>query len=405
MKAVNKKIQFIFDMGLNICAVGFPVAMLQLVVYPYISRRIDADSYGLMITMYSVWMVVSNSLGNVLNNIRLLYEKEYEDKHIIGDFNILFRCWAFINLVVILVFTIYYAKRISVMDTVFSVLIASALFLKAYTEVGFRLKLNYKAILMNGLLQGVGFLVGVLAFILTGIWQFIFLFGFSFSALYSVARTKLLQEPFVKTCLYRKVSKASMQYAAATFSNSMMGYADKMVLYPLMGGHVVSVYYTATILGKIISMLTGPITSVVLSYISRWDKKRRDSFSKILLLGIVLAAAGYFITLIISRPVITFLFPQWVKNVMKLLPFTTATIVLQTLNAFLNPFVLKFYDIKWQVVINFASLFVYFSGALVLWYHFGIIGFCIGTIGGQIVKTIIVIALHINRKLSNEELN
>lgn len=403
MKIQNKKIRLVLDMGLNIFAVGFPVAMLQLIVYPFISRKTDTDSYGLMITMYSAWMVLSNSLGNVLNNIRLLHQNEYEEKNITGDFNILLRRWEIINLTVVLILTLYYVQRFNITDIIFSLLIATFVLLKAYLEVGFRIKLNYRSILMNGLLQGAGFLLGTLVFSITGKWQFVFLFGFLFSMTYSAVRTKLLREPCIRTELYGIVSKNTIQYTIATFSNSMMSYADKMVLYPLMGGHAVSVYYTATILGKIVSMLTGPITSVVLSYISKWNQKNRNIFSKVLFSGALLAVLGYFVTLFISRPVIAFLFPQWVQEVMKLLPFTTAAIVIQALNAFLNPFVLKFYDIKWQIVINVSSAGIYFVGALVLWYFYGIIGFCVGTICGQLIKTVIMVALHLANQNSRQK--
>lgn len=403
MKIQNKKIRIFLDMGLNIFAVGFPVAMLQLIVYPYISRKTDTDSYGLMITMYSVWMVISNSFGNVLNNIRLLHQNQYEEQNITGDFNILLRRWGIINLVFVLILTLYYVQQFNITDIIFSLLIATFVLLKAYLEVGFRIKLNYRSILINGLLQGTGFLLGVLAFSKTGKWQFVFLFGFLFSMTYSAVRTKLLSEPYIRTKLYGTISKSTIQYTIATFSSSMMSYADKMVLYPLMGGHAVSVYYTATILGKIVSMLTGPITSVVLSYISKWNQKNRKIFSKVLFSGTLLAVLGYFVTLFISRPVIAFLFPQWVQEVMKLLPFTTAAIVIQALNAFLNPFVLKFYDIKWQIVINVSSVGIYFVGALVLWYFYGIIGFCVGTICGQLIKTVIMVALHLTNQNSRQK--
>ena len=83
---VKKKI--VLDMFLNIIAATVPVAVLQLVVYPVTAKNIGGNEYGLMLTIYSVWIMISNSLGNVLNNIRLLYDKDYKDDK--GDFNILF---------------------------------------------------------------------------------------------------------------------------------------------------------------------------------------------------------------------------------------------------------------------------------------------------------------------------
>lgn len=385
----------IFDMGLNICATGIPIAILQLIIYPYISRNVPADSYGLMITLYSGWMVISNSFGNVINNIRLLYANEYEEKHLTGDFNIILRKWFAVELVIVSFITIYYTDEFSIPALLLSLAISGFVYLKAYIEVGFRISLNYRAIFVNGLLQGCGFLAGAYLFHITGIWQWVFFFGYLVSMLYSVLRTGLLAEPLKKTYMYHTVSKSCVQYMIATFSASLMSYADKMVIYPLMGGHAVSVYYTATILGKIVSMLTGPITSVILSYISKWNKKNRNVFSKVLPVAFCLALLGYFITLFISRPVISILFPQWIKEVMILLPFTTGALVIQTLNAFLNPFILKMYDIKWQTVINLCSLGVYFIAALVLWHFYGIIGFCVGTIAGHLVKTLIMLMVHL----------
>ena len=78
-------------------------------------------------------------------------------------------------------------------------------------------------------------------------------------------KTRLLKEPFVKTGLFSKVNGDVNRLVIATIISNMMNYADKLVLYPIIGGYAVSVYYTATILGKIIGMLTGPINSVILA--------------------------------------------------------------------------------------------------------------------------------------------
>lgn len=390
----KKRWKFILDMGLNIGAVSAPIAILQLIIYPYLAKQLSAEEYGLMITMYSMWIVVSNSLGNVLNNIRLLRSNEYEENSLQGDFPLILYKWWGINVIIILFASIFYLKGFFLVDILLSILIATLILLKSYFEVGFRIKLNYVAILLNGLLQSCGFIIGLFVFRFTGVWQSVFIFGFLFSSCFTILKTDMLKEQPRKTILYDTVNRDVNLYTVATFSNSSMSYADKLVLYPLMGGHVVSIYYTATILGKIVSMVSGPITSVILSYISKWEKGKKNIFSKVLFLGGVLAVVGYFITMLISRPVIQLLFPQWLGEVMVYLPITTVAIVIQTLNSFLNPFVLKFYDIKWQIVINIISVFSYFLGALLLWNFFGMIGFCVGTVIGHATKTIIMILLY-----------
>lgn len=394
MLKIRKQWKFVFDMGLNICAVSAPIAVLQLAVYPYLAKSLDGEIYGLMLTLYSVWMVVSNSLGNVLNNIRLLHASECENRNSAGDFKVVLNCWFWLNAAAVGIITVLYLPEFSPADIILSVLTAGMIMLKAYIEVGFRIELNYRAVLANGLLQSIGFLAGAAVFYITRIWQFVFVFGFLFPLLFTLWKSCITKEPCSKTKQYKKVKRDSDLLAVATFSNSLMSYADKMVLYPLMGGHVVSVYYTATILGKIISMLSGPVSSVILSYISKWDAGRKKIFSKVLAAGGILSIIGYGITMCVSRVVITFLFPQWAEEVMLYLPVTTAAVVIQTFNSFLSPFVLKFYDIKWQIVINTVSLLVYFGGALLLWNMWGMMGFCAGTVIGHLSKTVIMTGLY-----------
>ena len=403
MLKIKKQWKVVFDMGLNICAVSVPIAILQLAVYPFLAQSLDGEIYGLMLTVYSVWMVVSNSLGNVLNNIRLLHTKEYEDGKTAGDFKFILYRWLCLNVVLIGILTLFYLPEFRFLDFLLSILIACMILLKTYAEVGFRINLNYKAVLVNGLFQGIGFLVGAAVFYITQIWQSVFMFGFLLPLLFTLWKSCITKEPCLKTKQYKKIKRDSNLLAVATFSNSLMSYADKMVLYPLMGGHVVSVYYTATILGKIISMLSGPIASVVLSYISKWDEEKKKIFSKVLAAGGIFSLIGYGITIYVSRVVVSIFFPQWAEEVMLYLPVTTVAVVIQTLNSFLSPFILKFYDIKWQIVINIVSLSVYLGGALMLWNLWGMMGFCIGTVIGHLVKTVIMISLYCFDSKKDEE--
>ena len=337
----NKK-KIVVDMCLNIIAVTIPVAVLQLIVYPITAKSIGGDSYGLMITIYSVWIMISNSLGNVLNNIRLLYENAYLKQNIKGDFNILLGRWGLINSIIICGIIIFYCKGLYAEHIILGIIISLLIITKDYTEVGFRLNLNYKAIVVNNALQGIGFLIGTYITMKTGIWEFIFLIGYLLGCAFCVIKTRLLKEPFVKTGLFSKVNGDVNRLVIATIISNMMNYADKLVLYPIIGGYAVSVYYTATILGKIIGMLTGPINSVILSYISKWQGNKKRILNKVLIIGFLLCLVGYVITLIVAKPIIGLLFPQWVEEVMHYIPVTTINVLLLALISIVSPFVLKF---------------------------------------------------------------
>ena len=389
-----KKNKVIFDMGLNIIAAALPVAMLQLLIYPKAAKSLGGDEYGLMLTIYSVWIMISNSLGNVLNNIKLLRFPDYHKLGEEGDIALLLRKWFTASSLIVFVVIWIYCGGLHLTHVIIGTIIAGCILLKAYLEVGFRIKLNYVAILINNGILSIGFFAGYLFFRATGIWELIFLTGYAGSTVYCAVKTGLLREKPCKTSIYRDVNKDAYSLVISAVINNLINYADKLVLYPLMGGTAVSIYYTATILGKITGMLTGPINSVILSYITRWDKSKANIFSKVLVIGLGIIVVGYGITLLIARPVIEFLFPQWLDDVLAILPLTTATIMLTVLASILQPFVLKYCKLQWQIAISAIGSATYFVCALVLWRFMGLPGFCIGTIIGAVVKLVIMVGVY-----------
>lgn len=397
---MKKKV--VTDMMLNIIAAALPVAMLQLIIYPKVAVAAGGDEYGLMLTIYSIWIMTSNAPGNVLNNVKLLKFPEYQKMGEEGDIPILLRRWIALSSTIVFIATWIYCGEFSLHHLLLGVLVACSIMLKAYLEVGFRIKLNYKAIVINNALLSVGFFVGYLLFLKTSFWELIFLTGYFFSCVFCVIKTGLLKEAAVRTPIYMIVKKDAYSLLAAALIANLINYADKLVLYPLMGGTAVSIYYTATILGKITGMVTGPINSVILSYISRWDNSKASVFGKVFMAGTAVVSLGYVITMLFARPVIGFLFPQWLEEVMKIIPVTTVTVMLTVLTAILQPFVMKFCNLHWQIVISGIGSIAYFTCALLLWNAMGLMGFCIGTVIGTVVKLIIMITVYKKRAGSDK---
>ncbi len=380
----NKKI--VTDMILNIIAGMLPIAVTQLLIYPIMARYVGGDSYGLLLTIYSLWIMISNSLGNVLNNVRLLYNQRYKEENIEGDFNIKLKIWGILNVIIIGTISIIYYGKFSFLNILVGTITSCLILLKAYLEVGFRIKLDYKKIVVNNFIQSIGLIIGCYIAIKVDVVEIVFLSGYLLSTIYCIKNTGLLKEKSVKTKYYKEISHDSYNLTFATVVANLMVYADKLVLFPLMGGHAVSVYYTATIIGKIFSMLTSPINSVILSYISKWNERKNNVFKNMLIVGSFVAVVSYIFTIMLSKPIISILFPQFVDEVMTYIPVTSIGVSLTILISTIQPFVLKFCNMKWQIFINGLSVITYFVAALSLWSIWGLMGFCIGTVIGISVK-------------------
>ena len=59
-------------MLINLIGTGLPLVALQLIVYPIVARRIDADAYGRMQSLVSVIFLISGTLGGALSTTRLI---------------------------------------------------------------------------------------------------------------------------------------------------------------------------------------------------------------------------------------------------------------------------------------------------------------------------------------------
>lgn len=378
----------------NIISAAIPVVVLQLIIYPILAQKIDSNAYGLMTTMYSCLMLVPYVLGNVLNNVRLLYHKKYVESHIEGDFNIWQILFLIISLSFICICSLYYYEEVDVIGVLLIVLAAPIVCICAYIEVGLLINLDYKRVLVSNIIMAIGYILGLFFAIISQKWEGIFLLGQLFKGVYLYKNTSLLREKIQKTPLFKTISKDTMLLLSAVFLSNIMNYADKMILFPILGGTLVSIYYTATILGKIVGMVVTPISSVILSYISKRDNLERKKFNRVLLVGICVCTIGYCICMLISKFILGILFPQWVDQVMEYIPITTIALSLNAMCSIIHPFVLKFCDMKWQIVINGVSSMTYLACSLIFLQISGLTGFCIGTVIGYLSKVILLIFIY-----------
>ncbi len=393
---MKKKIAF--DMALNIVATAIPIIVLQLFLLPALSHYLSDDQYGLLVTILSLMNMVPSTLGNVLNNIRLIESRELEDGNAQQNFNVILSVMLGVNLVTMAVCTCIYDRGIEIDSLLLTLLVSVFLLLREYFTVAFRIKLNYKNIVASNLIMIAGYGVGFFLFPLTNRWQVIYLLGYGFSLAFIFLKTDLWKEAFQVSSSFRHICLQAVLLTAATFLGRVTTYADKLIIFPVLGGAVVSVYYTATLFGKVVSMAITPISSVILSYLSRANRKNDDIFRLAFFSGLGVCIVGYFACIAVSRPVLGLLYPQFVEQAMQYIWITTGTMVITTLTAIVHPFVLKFFDMKWQILINGSYVAVYVGLALTMLGRWGLHGFCLGALAASLIKLVFMVYIYGKKK-------
>ncbi|CDD16771.1 polysaccharide biosynthesis protein [Clostridium sp. CAG:798] len=399
----SKKKKVFFDMVLNILSTAIPTVILQLCILPAIASYVSDEKYGLMVTILAMLNVIPGTIGTTLNNIRLVYQEKYNEEKIIGDFHILLTIYEIINVLAIFIISWYYIGKFDFVN-ILLIAITGVLWLgREYHIVAFRIKLNYKAILWNNLFLILGYLIGYFIFKATGYWQYIYILGIVISYIYIYITSPICAEPFMKTKFWKDVSKDSVQLLIATFLARLINYADKLLLYPLLGGAMVSIYYVATIFGKVVSMAITPINSVALSYLAKMHKKPDYLFKWSYRIGIIVCAIGYLFAIIFSKPILKIIYPMYVDLAMPYIYITSATICVNVLTSIITPFVLKFFAMKWQMLINGVTTSCYVIISVILLHFYGMTGFCVGALFANIIKLLMTTFIYIFKNEKNDE--
>jgi len=388
-----KKKKFLIDSLLNIISAALPLLILQLISYPLIARVVGGEEYGLIITLISVITVVSFPLGNVLNNIRLLRDEEYKEANEEGDFNPLLLGSSFVSILLIIYISFYIDSSLEILDFILLSLITVASLWKEYLIVTFRLVLNYKGILLNNIFMSLGYLIGSGIFLYLGNWQIIYFTGLLFSLIYILRHTSLHKEKFRFSNLFKITASKGLALYIANLLKNVLSYADKLILLPLLGPVTVAIYYSSTILGKIISMMINPVNSVILSYLVKVDNISLKNVIKMFSVSTIIGVFGYILTVWISPYFLGFFYKDWAEESLELVYITTATAIVGVLSTVLQPFNLRFNKISWQIYLSGIHLVAYVALCFYFFQIAGLKGFTFGVLMSTVFKLIMQLSI------------
>lgn len=391
LKRSKKSKRVMLDMFINLFGTALPLIGLQLIVYPIVAKIIPQESYGQMQSLMSVIYLVSGTLGGALSTTRLVRNYDYKKANIVADFKILNIICSFIVLIVTPIVVYIYLSNPNILDIVYITSISVLNYLVLYFEVGFRLQLNYKKVFINKAIGCVGYFLGFIIFLITLDWQWIFITSFFLQMIYCVFFTNIKSETFQKSFLFSRTTKTLINLSFANLLNKALTYFDKLLLYPLLGGGAVSIYYAANIFGKLILQVLEPITNVILSYLSKEENVSNRIWKITIITGIVFCGVMYGICVFISEPILNIFYPQWSEQAMKYVPISTLSLCVSSFVNIIYPLTLKALNSIKQIIINGFGLVVYISITLFLSNSIGLMGCCIALLTTYIVKLILML--------------
>ena len=384
----------------NAFAYALPVFMLQFIVQPLIADTLGAEANGRFLALIALHYFIINLTSTVLVNTRLLKNKQYEALQVTGDFNIFLLFFTVLNSCVILGGTFFYSDwHPSPEDLVMSSLFVILATFHDYIIVQYRTELRFRNILINNVILCVGYLIGSACMQVFPHWQIVFLIPYSLTAIYDLRHTNYIREPLRKTALFTETLKQYLLLMGSSLLVALTTYGDRLILYPLMDGKTVSILSSAQLASKMLLLISTPVTTFLLAHLVQSNTKK--IFLRWYYPLIALAAMGmlYLGCVILSAPLLGFLYPQWADISLAYVPLTAFNGVLHMSCLILNTVVLRFCKAKWQLVKSAVYLASYLVFSFALLHFLGLTGFCIGNIIASAVNLLFVCFILVKEKV------
>lgn len=386
------------DIIFNIIANLIPVAVLQLIVLPYIANGLGDEKNGQFLTILALLHFIVPITSNSLSTARLLLNQKYQEDKIIGDFNLWLSLYAISNLGLVVIGCLLYFDKVDTIDIATICLLSVIWMIKDYLLVEFRLSLTYSKILINNIFLTIGLLAGTYVFTFFPKWYIIFISGYGVAFIHAVLSTSLLREPFSKTYEFKHLSNVIIKLVAANILGMLAVNMDRLLLFPLAGGVMVSIYFSASIIGKIVTLISSPISNVFLSYFVRIKQLSLRNFYRILILSAILGISAYAIIILVSPLLLKWLYPQWWIESMKYIHITSGISSIELVTALTMPILLRFNGVNVQMKLQTIYFILYLVCGLLLYQFWELKGFALGVMLATLSK-MCLISYYLTKKI------
>ena len=256
------------DLSLSIGATAVLNIVIQFALYPYLERNLGEERYGVALSILSLVAILAGTLGTSANYSRMVISTDVE--HSNGDYNLLLLVVSFV-LGLGGIFYLRYLGINSVLPAILFVALTVLTALRYYSDVGFRMKADFLRYMLYYVMISLGYLVGMTVYRASGEWMTALIVGEAFGILFVVFFGTLYRTSVLRPSRNFPLVVKSMGFLVlSTLIDNLTLNADRLLLMVMSGGVAVSVYYVASLFGKVVAMLSVPINSIIISYLVKY---------------------------------------------------------------------------------------------------------------------------------------
>ncbi len=350
--------------------------VMQFFVAPYMSEhlsKVDGDTFLFFMALIGL---MGSSFGSGTNYARMVISTKRESTN--GDYDWFLLFAAAISLIVTFVGMKMRSLTNPLLFLGISLVMVMSV-LRYYSDVEFRLSLHYRKFCLFYVLIAVGYALGLLLFPLHRSWIWVILLGETAAVLYVAIRGTIYRGQLFAVSSFKKQNWSVM--GALTLSyllSDFVAYADR-ILIPFFGDAGDSyVFYAATVVGKIMALMTTPLNGVIVGHLAKYKGK----ITVRLFLGILAGGLAFIgvmtgATLLASHVFVYLWYPGVYDQAKGLLPIANASQVFFFASNTMMVVVLRFAPERYQLYLGVAYAILFFAlvvPAVILWGLWGMAG-------------------------------
>lgn len=382
---------FFKNFSYNFLSVIIMNVVIQFVVYPVLSAEMGESSFGTMLSLMSIITVFSSSFALALNNTRLVLKNSVVTKN--GDYNTLLVIFATISIIVAII-SVSLIDSLTFYSGCFFSLLSVLSLMRGYSDVDFRLELNFKKYFINFIFISVGYLLGVLLFQLTKNWYLVFMLGDICCLIFVFSSGTIYKKPFECSSNRKKVWKTVTPVTVGYMIGNFYVNFDRILLQTILGGAAVTVFYVASLVGKTAGLLTGPLNSVLLATLADYSGRiSTKKFTLLTLISLGLGAALVIICVLVSPFLLQLLYPSVYSQAKSLIFIANMGQCLFFASGLVMSIALRFCSAKLQLIVQTIYGIIFTVLAIPMTFFYGIVGFAYSSAAANFARFVLVYLL------------
>ncbi len=366
------------DLVFSIAGLMLMNGMLQLLINPMLKKCMGTEAFGDYQSVFAVVSIMGTTFGVAANYSRMVRARDKKDTN--GDYNIFLTIISVLCVAVAAGTLIVYGS-FNVIHFLLLTVLMIATVLRYYGDVNYRMKLNYKGFFVYYAVITAGYCIGLLLFkFISPLWMLTILAGEVAAVLFVLFNGNIFKgkKLLTRSEEFGGTMKSVGVLSTTNLLSAVAQQSDKIILGLAMGGEAVTTFYVATLLGKVISLLTTPLNGVLIGYLTKYEgkftKKMIAIFAAVLLgLGII-ALVGCFIA---SEIFVKLFYPDVYQDAEQYFLLASAGQVFYFISNCLMTVILRVASEKYQMYINIIYIIIYAATVIPLTLSFGLWGMTI----------------------------